>query len=75
MKQVEAVHTALTALGLAAAMYHGQLGARGRRENQERFMARALTTIVATNAFGMGIDKPDIRYVIDVAAAPAPRVA
>jgi ATP-dependent DNA helicase RecQ len=45
-------------------MYHGRLGPRERRENQDRFMSGEFKAIVATNAFGMGIDKPDIRYVI-----------
>jgi len=45
-------------------MYHGRLGARERRENQDAFMEGRLSAIVATNAFGMGIDKPDIRCVI-----------
>jgi ATP-dependent DNA helicase RecQ len=64
IRQVEAVHTELKAIGTPVAMYHGQLGTRERHENQERFMANELKAIVATNAFGMGIDKPDIRYVI-----------
>jgi ATP-dependent DNA helicase RecQ len=64
VKQVEEVHTELTAMGIAAARYHGRLGSRERRENQDRFMAGELKAIVATNAFGMGIDKPDIRWVI-----------
>ncbi len=50
--------------GLAVAAYHGRLGARVRRETQDRFMAGDLEAIVATNAFGLGIDKPDIRFVI-----------
>ena len=64
IKQVEAIHTELTSIGVAAAKYHGRLGPRQRRENQEQFMAGEVRTIVATNAFGMGIDKPDIRFVI-----------
>jgi len=64
IKQVEAIHTELTAIGMPVAKYHGRLGPKQRRENQERFMAGDLKTIVATNAFGMGIDKPDIRFVI-----------
>jgi ATP-dependent DNA helicase RecQ len=64
IKQVEAVHTELAALGFPAAMYHGRLGARTRHDNQLRFMRGDLKAIVATNAFGMGIDKPDIRFVV-----------
>jgi len=50
--------------GLAVARYHGRLPARLRHETQDRFMAGGLKAIVATNAFGMGIDKPDIRFVV-----------
>ena len=67
IKQVEAVHADLTAAGFAVARYHGKLGPRERRENQDRFMAGELKAIVATNAFGMGIDKADIRFVIHYA--------
>jgi ATP-dependent DNA helicase RecQ len=64
IKQVEAVHAELKAMSLPVAMYHGRLGARVRRENQDAFMEGRVAVIVATNAFGMGIDKPDIRSVI-----------
>jgi ATP-dependent DNA helicase RecQ len=64
VKQVEALHGVLEGLGFAAAKYHGRMPARQRKENQERFMAGELHALVATNAFGMGIDKPDIRFVI-----------
>ena len=45
-------------------IYHGRLGARERSETQEAFMAGELKAVIATNAFGLGIDKPDIRFVI-----------
>ena len=64
VKQVEAVHTELRAIGLAVEMYQGRLSSKLRRDNQDRFMAGDLKAIVATNAFGMGIDKSDIRFVI-----------
>ena len=54
----------LEAEGLAVAAYHGRLAAARRRETQDRFMGGELKAIVATNAFGMGIDKPDIRFVV-----------
>jgi ATP-dependent DNA helicase RecQ len=54
----------LEGLGFRVARYHGRLGARERKATQDRFMAGELDAIVATNAFGMGIDKPDIRFVI-----------
>jgi ATP-dependent DNA helicase RecQ len=43
--------------------YHGKLPSKERKENQELFMSGALKAMIATNAFGMGIDKPDIRFV------------
>lgn len=46
------------------ALYHGKLGAAERHEAQDRFMAGDVKAVVATNAFGLGIDKPDIRFVI-----------
>ena len=64
VKAVEAVADFLKSAGFDVARYHGKLGARERKENQDRFMSGELKTIVATNAFGMGIDKPDIRFVI-----------
>ena len=67
IKQVEAAHADLAAAGFQVARYHGKLGQRERRDNQDRFMAGELKAIVATNAFGMGIDKADIRFVIHYA--------
>jgi ATP-dependent DNA helicase RecQ len=54
----------LESLGLRVARYHGRLGARERKTTQDRFMAGDVDAIIATNAFGMGIDKSDIRFVI-----------
>lgn len=54
----------LEALGHDVARYHGQLGTRERHRTQERFMNGELRVVVATNAFGMGIDKPDISFVV-----------
>jgi ATP-dependent DNA helicase RecQ len=44
--------------------YHGRMKASERKQNQDAFMGGELKAIVATNAFGMGIDKPDIRFVV-----------
>ena len=46
------------------ALYHGKLASAERHEAQDRFMAGAVRAVIATNAFGLGIDKPDIRFVI-----------
>lgn len=54
----------LTEWGIDADYYHGQRTNADRNRVQEGFMAGAPRVIVATNAFGMGIDKPDIRFVI-----------
>ena len=67
VKVVEEVTEFLRAAGFEVARYHGKLPPRERRENQERFMAGELKAVVATTAFGMGIDKPDIRAVIHYA--------
>lgn len=45
-------------------LYHGKMAAADRKETQDRFMAGDLRAIIATNAFGLGIDKPDIRFVV-----------
>jgi len=64
VKTVESLMEFFKAFDFTVERYHGKLGARERRENQERFMAGELKAIIATNAFGMGIDKPDIRFVV-----------
>ena len=64
IKEVQAVHDELRAVGFEVGMYHGRLAARVRHDTQEAFMTGALKAMVATNAFGMGIDKPDIRFVV-----------
>jgi ATP-dependent DNA helicase RecQ len=67
VKQAEAVTKLLSTLGENVGRYHGRLRAGDRHDVQERFMRGDLRVIVATNAFGMGIDKPDIRFVIHYA--------
>jgi len=64
VREAKAVHGWLVAQGEDAELYHGALGGRSRSERQDAFMGGAVRTMVATNAFGMGIDRPDIRYVV-----------
>jgi ATP-dependent DNA helicase RecQ len=65
VKAAEALFAALSeVLGESVGLYHGRRPAKERRAAQERFMAGDLRVMVATNAFGMGIDKPDIRFVL-----------
>jgi ATP-dependent DNA helicase RecQ len=54
----------LWASGITAAKYHGKMNARSRAESQDLFMSSEVKAMVATSAFGMGIDKPDIRFVL-----------
>ena len=62
IKEAERLH-AMLAERFPIGLYHGKMAAAERTETQERFMRDELRAIVATNAFGLGIDKPDIRYV------------
>jgi ATP-dependent DNA helicase RecQ len=64
VKQVETLHEWLQGVDGGVAKYHGRMNATQRREHQEGFMSGAVRAMVATNAFGMGIDKPDVRFVI-----------
>ncbi|MGR2751784.1 RecQ family ATP-dependent DNA helicase [Agromyces arachidis] len=50
--------------GMRAAAYHGGLGARIRREVHEAFLADEYDVVVATSAFGMGVDKPNVRFIV-----------
>lgn len=63
-KQTEDVGEFLRAKGLAAEHYHAGLPPESKKTVQQRFIHGELRVIVATNAFGMGIDKPDVRLVI-----------
>lgn len=58
----------LAPLGVRVGHYHAGLTTEERRVNQEGFITDAIPVIVATNAFGMGIDKPNVRYVIHLNA-------
>lgn len=63
-KQVEALYEALEDADVSATYYHGGLNAKQRDEAQNDFLYDRKRIVVATNAFGMGIDKSNVRYVI-----------
>ena len=63
-KTVDSVYESLVKRGVKAAKYHAGMPDDERRLGQERFLNDEVTVMVATNAFGMGIDKSNIRYVI-----------
>jgi len=62
-KKVEETASWLAAEGIGALPYHAGLDADERRRNQDRFLREEGIVVVATIAFGMGIDKPDVRFV------------
>jgi ATP-dependent DNA helicase RecQ len=70
VKAAEAVHEALVAAGESVGLYHGRLPAAERHAQQEAFMGGERRVMVATNAFGLGIDKPDIRFVLHYQLPP-----
>lgn len=63
-KQVENVWKKLTVKGLDVPMYHGGMSDADRERMQNRFMNKEVDLVVATNAFGMGVDRGDVRFVI-----------
>ncbi len=64
-REVDNVYTALHMLRIPAHRYHGRMAASERNHQQEMYMKSGRRTVmVATSAFGLGIDKPDIRYIV-----------
>ena len=63
-KKVEELAETLAVNGIKALPYHAGLDAQTRKENQDKFLMEEVDVVVATIAFGMGIDKPDVRFVI-----------
>ena len=63
-KKVEELSATLQINGISALAYHAGMDASIRSENQDKFLMEKVQIIVATIAFGMGIDKPDVRFVI-----------
>lgn len=62
VREVERLHERLSAR-FPLGRYHGKMNAANRKEMQDRFMADEFRAMIATNAFGLGIDKPDLRFV------------
>lgn len=64
ISETERIHDALKRADVPAALYHGKLDGDAKKAAQEAFMSGQAPVMVATSAFGMGIDKPDVRYVV-----------
>lgn len=63
-KEVDSLHKYLKDRGFYVSKYHGKMSANEKNKNQEEFLNEDTNLIVATNAFGMGIDKSNVRYII-----------
>lgn len=63
-KNVDAIYELLSGAGVPAARYHAGMNHEDRKESQNDFIYEKVSVIVATNAFGMGIDKSNVRFVI-----------
>src|SRR5262245_30494675 len=63
-KNVEEIHASLRRAGIETVAYHAGLSSADRKAVQERFMKASECVIVATNAFGMGIDRSNVRFVV-----------
>ena len=63
-RSVREIHVMLSSEGISCAMYHGGMNNQDRTSTMNSWMQGQTKVIIATNAFGMGIDKSDVRYVI-----------
>lgn len=63
-RKTEELAAFLTAGGVDASFYHAGMGPESRSDRQDRWMKGEVRVMVCTNAFGMGIDKPDVRFVV-----------
>ncbi|MCC6409141.1 MAG: RecQ family ATP-dependent DNA helicase [Planctomycetes bacterium] len=64
IRDLEELHVELKRAGIESLVYHGKLSPEERRRAQRRFLESEHDVVLATNAFGMGVDKPDIRFVL-----------
>ena len=64
-KEVEMVAKELQEQGVAVAMYHAGMGQAARKKSHKAFLCDEVEVVVATVAFGMGINKPDVRLVVN----------
>ncbi|MBI5433520.1 MAG: RecQ family ATP-dependent DNA helicase [Planctomycetes bacterium] len=64
IRDLEELHVELKRAGIESLVYHGKLSPEERRRAQRRFLESERDVVLATNAFGMGVDKPDIRFVL-----------
>jgi len=71
-RKTEELSSFLSSNGVSSSFYHAGLGADSRSERQEKWKSDDIRVMVCTNAFGMGIDKPDVRFVVhyDVPDSP-----
>ena len=71
-KKTEELAAFLAANGISSSFYHAGLGQQSRTDRQEQWKSGKIRVVVCTNAFGMGIDKPDVRFVVhfDVPDSP-----
>jgi ATP-dependent DNA helicase RecQ len=71
-KHAEEINDELNSAGIRSAFYHGGLGRKEREAMQEDFMEDRVEVIVATSAFGMGVDKPNVRFVFHYETPDSP---